>query len=131
MADLLLHSKPINSIFQLLGDKENDISYSVAWALSKCPELLAEFVHQTVNIKQFDIDNVEILLQNYDSSDGGYTDIEIICEGLFHMIIEAKRGWVLPGKEQLEKYANRQNFFDSPAKIKKLISLSECIMLFL
>lgn len=126
MADLVLHSKQINSIFQLLGDKENDISYSVSWALSKCSELLKEFLSQTIQVTKYDADNVEIRLQEYNSDDGGFTDIEIICEPYFYIIIEAKRGWILPGKEQLEKYASRQNFFDSPAKTKKLIAMSEC-----
>ncbi len=126
MADLLLHSKQVKSIFQLLGDKENDISFSVAWALSKCPELLSEFIYQTIKIQQIDHENVEIRLQEYNSDDGGYTDIEIICQPHFYIIVEAKRGWALPGQEQLSKYANRQSFFDSPAKIKKLIAMSEC-----
>jgi len=126
LADLFLHNKQINSVFQLLGDKENDISYSVAWALSKCPELLREFINQTIQVTKYDSENVEIRLQEYNSDDGGFTDIEIICEPYFYIIIEAKRGWVLPGKEQLEKYANRQNFFDSLAKVKKLIAMSEC-----
>lgn len=126
MTDLLLHNKPISSIFQLLGNKENDISYSVAWALSKCPELLKEFIQQTISIQQFDLENVEIRMQDYYDANSGYTDIEIICEPIFYIIIEAKRGWDLPKKEQLTKYANKQNFIDSPAKIKKLIALSEC-----
>lgn len=126
MADLLLHNKPINSIFQLLGDKENDISFSVAWALVKCPELLMEFINHTINIQKFDVENIEIRMQDYYDADSGYTDIEIICEPIFYIIIEAKRGWDLPKKEQLTKYANKQSFIDSPAKIKKLIALSEC-----
>ena len=87
--DLQLHSKQINSIFELIGDKENDISYSVAWALSKCPELLKEFIGQTIHISQFDSDNVDIRLQEY-AENGGFTDIEVICEPLFYIIIEAK-----------------------------------------
>ncbi|WP_207642635.1 hypothetical protein [Ruminiclostridium josui] len=90
------------------------------------PELLKEFINQTIQVTKYDSENVEIRLQEYNSDDGGFTDIEIICEPYFYIIIEAKRGWVLPGKEQLEKYASRQNFFDSSAKVKKLIAMSEC-----
>jgi len=32
----------------------------------------------------------------------------------------------LPGKEQLERYVNRLDFFNSTTKIKKLIAMSEC-----
>lgn len=126
MAELLLHNKQISSVFQLLGDKENHISCSVAWALSKCQELLKEFIKQTIDVSEFDIENVAIRLQDYDDSQGGFTDIEIICEPLFYIIIEAKRGWILPGIEQLEKYANRQRFFNSPSEVKKIIAMSEC-----
>ena len=34
MADLSLHNRELNSVFELLGTKENDITYSVGWALA-------------------------------------------------------------------------------------------------
>ena len=31
MADLTLHSQRVETVFDLLGDKEDDITYSVGW----------------------------------------------------------------------------------------------------
>lgn len=35
MAELLLHNKKVESVFHLLGERENDITYTVAWALAQ------------------------------------------------------------------------------------------------
>jgi hypothetical protein len=32
MAELLLHGKNIESVFHLLGEHENDLTHSLAWA---------------------------------------------------------------------------------------------------
>jgi len=48
------------------------------------------------------IDKIEIRLQKFEKSKG-FTDFEIIQEGDFHLIIEAKRGWVFPTYHQLKK----------------------------
>ena len=34
MTDLSLHGHPIRTVFDLLGDKENDITYSLGWGLA-------------------------------------------------------------------------------------------------
>lgn len=44
MAILESHGREIHSIFQLLGDKENDITLSISWVLAKCPEFLKDIV---------------------------------------------------------------------------------------
>ena len=31
MADLLLHNKPVATVFDLLGQKENDMTFALAW----------------------------------------------------------------------------------------------------
>jgi hypothetical protein len=53
----------------------------------------------------------------------GVTDIELISEN-GHLIIEAKRGWVLPTPNQLGKYAER--LVASPEEHKHLLALTEC-----
>ncbi len=58
--------------------------------------------------------------------DAGITDIEIESPGQFFLLIEAKRGWNLPGKAQLEKYACRKAFTANEKFPRKLIVLSEC-----
>ncbi len=126
MAQLLLHSEKINSVFQLLGHHENDISFSVAWALSKCPGFLEAFLTYTVG-EEKNLGEVEIRLQEHEEKKG-FTDIEIELKDKFYVIVEAKRGWVLPGEDQLTKYARRKSFVDSraPSRKKCLIAMSEC-----
>ena len=46
MAEFFLHRRKVESVFQLLGEHENDISYSVAWGLAQCPLFLHEFLHK-------------------------------------------------------------------------------------
>jgi hypothetical protein len=36
MAELTLHGKPVASVFGFLGEHENDITYSIAWAMAQC-----------------------------------------------------------------------------------------------
>ena len=44
MPELLLHKRKVESIFHLLGEHENDITYSVSWALSQSARFLAAFL---------------------------------------------------------------------------------------
>ncbi|MBC9785528.1 hypothetical protein H1S01_13555 [Heliobacterium chlorum] len=124
MANLYLHNREVNSVFQLLGDHENDISYSVAWGLSQCPAFLREFLFNVIQW-QGPVNEVEIRMQQHEH-DKGFTDIEIVLQGHFHLIIEAKRGWNLPTTAQLQKYSTRDSFVKSLAPIKRLVVLSEC-----
>ncbi|HQM80511.1 MAG TPA: hypothetical protein PLX02_02710 [Syntrophorhabdaceae bacterium] len=124
MTEIYLHSRKIDSIFQLLGEHENDISYSVAWALSQCPSYLHEFIKQIFGIKVNSTD-IEIRLQHHEKA-RGITDIEIELANEFYIIVEAKRGWNLPDKKQLKKYAKRPTFLESKAAPKRIVVLSEC-----
>jgi hypothetical protein len=124
MTEICLHNKNINSIFQLLGEHENDISYSVAWALAQCPSFLQVFISKLIGIKTLSKD-IAIRLQHHED-DSGITDIEIESPNEFHLILEAKRGWNLPSEGQLQKYSKRASFVKSIASIKLLVALSEC-----
>jgi hypothetical protein len=105
MIDLFLNGKQIETVFDLLGDKENDITFSVGWALSRCDEFLSELLKQMLPPGHGPGASHSVRLQEYAVS-GGYTDIEIITERA-HVIVEAKRGWNLPHPDQLQKYARR------------------------
>lgn len=120
---LELNSREIKSVFGLLGEKENDISFSVAWALSKCPFFLKKIIKHVARI---DIDPglVKINLQHYER-DGGVTDIELETPDKLFIIMEAKRGWTLPGKKQLSAYKKRRSFQRSKASTKKFVILSD------
>lgn len=108
-----------------MGYKENDISHSTAWVLSKCGAMLEIFIKDVCGVIGFKKENVDICLQEYDKG-SGITDIEIKDDKEFFIIVEAKRGWTLPSKGQLLKYANRESFRKSIAKNKIIVTLSEC-----
>ena len=102
MAVLKSYGQEIRSVFQLLGDTENDITSSLCWALVKCPEFLTRIIRSVCDATA-DPSQITILNQQYDH-ETGITDIELTDDQSFHIIIEAKKGWVLPGAEQLTKY---------------------------
>ena len=127
MKKLKLRGEEIESIFELLGAKENDVSFSVGWALANSPSFLDTFlsflvVPQTAN---FDVSAAQVRLQVHETQKG-ITDIEIEIPAQIFLIIEAKRGWTLPTVDQLRTYAQRKSFRTSSAPIKKLIALTEC-----
>lgn len=128
MSRLISYNKEVSSIFELLGNKENDITLSMSWVLMKCPEFLRQVIMAVVPVS-VDPEDVLILNQRY-TNDTGITDIEITDKKTFHIIFEAKRGWVLPGAEQLTKYSLRKEFVCSQAVHKVIVTLSECTELF-
>ncbi len=129
MADLYIFNDKVESIFQLLGQKENDISYSVGYAFSDCRHFLQKFL-QHINIKTpFDPDKIKIRLQTHEK-EKGFTDFEIVQENEFHIIVEAKCGWTFPSKDQLDKYATRPTFVSSTAIDKRIIVFNESISAF-
>ena len=128
MTEILLRGKSVQSVFTLLGEHENDLTYSLAWALSQSPHFLKGFIHIALNI-QPTLENVTIRLQHSEKT-AGITDIEIESPGEFFVIVEAKRGWNLPGKAQLEKYAARKGFLTSKQIPSKILVLSECSLQF-
>jgi hypothetical protein len=122
MSELYLHNKPIESLFQLLGENENDITYSIGWALHRSKAFLHLFLKETLAV-QADSKQAAIYLQQHHHKKG-ITDIEIKVFDQFHLIAEAKRGWTLPKKKQLEKYAARMKRDRWPDR--RIVVLSEC-----
>jgi hypothetical protein len=123
-SQLRVGSARISTVFDLLGHDEDSTSLAIAWGLHQCPELLRRFLEASLSWKG-PVNEAQIVIHRHEVA-GGITDIEIIQEGRFHLIVEAKRGWRLPGRRQLERYASRQSFRQSRARVKGLLSLSEC-----
>lgn len=124
MALLKLHGRAIDNFFELMGTKENDITLSLSWVLSRCPAFLNRVIQSICRVKEIDFKDVEIICQEFEKNKG-FTDIEIKDDKNFHIIIEAKRGWNLPGDGQLNKYSKRKSFVSSNIKNKYIVSLSE------
>jgi len=123
-ATLFTGNREVHNIFQLLGDDEDSISLAIAWALTNAPTLLSVFLKRIVGFTDVRTD-VQIRVHRYEAA-AGITDIEIIIPAEVHVIIEAKRGWVLPDSDQLKLYASRQTFAKSTTPVKKILTLSEC-----
>jgi hypothetical protein len=124
MTELLLHGKKVRSVFHLLGEHENDLTYSLAWALSQSHHFLRAFIRSTLGLQPI-LENITIRLQHSEKN-AGITDIEIDSPGQFFLVVEAKCGWNLPGKDQLEKYAFRRAFAANKRVASKILVLSEC-----
>ena len=118
-SELQLHGKPVQSVFNLLGDRENDLSFSLGWGLARSQRFLHGFL-ASVTGRTIPIDNCTIRLQHH-GKDHGFTDIEIAAGNVF-CIVEAKLGWTFPSKPQLCRYLPRIK--RTNAKFKYIVSLS-------
>jgi hypothetical protein len=104
MTDLYLHGRSIHTVFELLGYKENDITYSIGWALAQSDAFLQMLLADL--FPGLPIGEEPTVLLQESHAKGGYTDIELQTDKL-HVIVEAKRGWAVPGESQLAKYLPR------------------------
>ncbi len=123
MAELSVHGRQVFNLFELLGDYENALTFAVGWTLHQSPRLLKLLLDEIFG-QRTDPTEAVIRLQHY-QSEHGYTDIEVDVPKVGCAIIEAKRGWSLPSRRQLMKYAARDSF--RAAKKKRLVVLSECL----
>ncbi len=104
MLELRLHGREVGTVFDLLGEKENDVTYAAGWALSRSERLLQTLLSDVLGEDAGQ--PTVVRLQEYGPEGGGFTDIEVETDRQ-RLVIEAKRGWDLPGRAQLEKYAPR------------------------
>jgi hypothetical protein len=121
MPELVLHDRPIPTVFDLLGHDENDMTASLGWALAHNAALLDRFVQRIApGVSLTEPPAIE--LQKHDRADGGFTDIELLAPEL-HVIIEAKRGWNPPSETQLRRYEDR--FAETSASAKRVVVLTQ------
>ena len=120
MTDLFLHGREVKTVFDLLGDKENDITFSIGWAFAQCDSFLRLFLKGL--FADDDVGETQAV-QLQQSGGSGFTDIEIITDHA-HVIVEAKRGWDLPEsiEQQITKYAQR---FTASSRHGLLVVMSE------
>ena len=118
MTALMAHGNKVETVFELLGENENAITYSLGWALAKCPSFCSAFA-KLLGIDNGFSDEMHIRLQDH-ANEKGFTDIELIDPAKHHVIVEAKRGFTVPSDKQLEKYADRL-LASTEAKAKKLL----------
>src|SRR5271154_5067184 len=98
VTELTLHSHAVGTVFDLLGSKEDDITYSVGWGLAQSESFTRSVLSEAFgNAVQGEV--TAIRLQESERGTGR-TDVEIETERL-HLVLEAKRGWNLPLPSQL------------------------------
>lgn len=118
MTQLIVRGQKVETVFELLGNNENAMTYSLGWALSKC-NIFSQRLAVMLGLSEGFSDAMHIRLQEY-ASKKGFTDIEIIDPGIVHIVIEAKRGFNTPSPDQLEKYADRL-LASADTKAKKML----------
>ena len=121
MPTLTKYNRDVTNIFELIGSNEDDLTASLGWCLTKCPEFLKGFAN-TLNMPAL-THAASIDLQVTDNA--GRTDIEIWAPAQAVAIIEAKVGFTLPNLDQLQRYADRENFQADPARQKSIIVISD------
>lgn len=130
MVLLSSYGEEISSLFQLIGTNEDDITKCLAWSLYKSDTFRTKLLSEILGTALFS-NEISIKFQESEK-EKGRTDLEIKDESDksnssdFYIIIEAKKGWNLPTKKQLELYSERKDFKTSKAKCKLLVSMSEC-----
>jgi hypothetical protein len=121
-SELMIGNRVVENVFQLLGKHEDDISAAIAWSLHSSVHLMTALLTHSTGSKQTDADVIVHVHRH--ESDHGITDIELYAHDKFHLLIEAKQGWIVPALEQLEKYVSRRSFNASSSPVKKMITLS-------
>jgi hypothetical protein len=119
--ELVLHSRSVATIFDLLGHNENHMTFALGWGLSRNDAILRRFVER-VAIGAALEPPVVVELQEHDRADGGFTDIEILSTDL-HVIVEAKRGWEPPPEAQLRRYEARLARAERP--VQRVVILTQ------
>jgi hypothetical protein len=105
VAELTLHGSTIETVFDLLGHRENDMTFALGWGLSRSDAVLQALLAR-IAPGVAPGSPVVVELQEYDVDDRGFTDVEISTPTI-HAVIEAKRGWDPPTAAQLCRYQER------------------------
>jgi hypothetical protein len=115
---LTASGREVRTVFDLLGRRENDLTYALGWGLANAPELARAVLKDVYGTNVGE--PLTVALQEA-GEDRGFTDIELQAERA-HLVVEAKRGWVLPTDAQLGRYAPRLSGNANPM----LLALTEC-----
>lgn len=122
MSSLVLHDREVPTVFDLMGQRENDMTAALGWGLSQSPALLTGLVAAVSDVR-IDPGEAVIRLQDYHAT-GGFTDVEVLVPDVLHLILEAKRGWNLPTADQLEHYAQRFEI-DAAGMVQSIVVLTQ------
>lgn len=122
---LTRHGAAVESVFDLLGHDENDLTAALGYALSRCPKLLSALLERfSARLEVRVEDDADLALEVADAL--GRTDLEIrLSAGL--LICEAKQGWLLPDEDQLRLYAGRVRSYGGNGALITLSRASQAL----
>ncbi len=101
---LICSGRDVSTVFDLLGDKENDMTFSLGWVLANSEPFLGAIVRDLTGKTWANVRRSVLKLQT-SRVEHGITDIEIELSPDLVLVFEAKRGPQLPSEAQLRKYA--------------------------
>jgi hypothetical protein len=116
---LFRSGRAIPTVFDLLGDREDDMTSSLGFVASRSSHFATALAKAVEGTPGFDDEGI-VQLQTVDIE--GRSDVELEWPGLFHGVFEAKRGAQLPSIRQLQKYVPR--LASSRATTKALVSIT-------
>ena len=90
------------SVFDLVGHGEVDLTAALGWTLTRSPRLLSA-LWERMGMSGIPA-AVEVALEVADAE--GRTDLQLVGHQAM-VIVEAKKGWLVPGEAQLSRYAGR------------------------
>ena len=121
MPTIVMHGRPLDSLFELVGGDENAMTAALGWCLAHVPGLLSQVAAELGC--PVPGDTAVVSLQKHRVA-GGFTDIEVEDAGVAAWIIEAKQGFEAPQLAQLENYAVRLTEHPDAAAHKVLAVLA-------
>lgn len=111
---LTKYGTEIGTVFDLIGRTEVDLTAALAWVLAQSPAL------RSVLWSRLDMPGRPLQADLEVVGTAGRTDLELVgTKG--SVIIEAKKGWLVPGEAQLAKYVS--HFTTEGAR--KFVTLSD------
>lgn len=124
---LIRGDREVQTVFDLLGENENDMTAALGWVLGRSEHFLQMLVRDITGEKWGNLSNAIVQLQT-GRVGYGITDVEIVLGSDLAMIFEAKRGTQLPSDEQLSRYAGALS--SRTATNKQLVAVTNATPIF-
>jgi hypothetical protein len=119
---LLRSSRDVRTVFDLLGDKENDMTFSLGWLLAISSAFRHRLLSDIVDYSLTGLVEHAVIRLQTGRVGHGITDIEVDCHPRLAVIFEAKKGPQLPSLEQLSRYG--AVLATNPAPERHLVALT-------
>jgi hypothetical protein len=113
---LLRSGKSIPTFFDLLGQREDDMTFSLGLVASRSERFLSLLIERIAGTAIMPCADALIRLQTTEQPSRGRTDVELEIPGRFAAVLEAKRGMNLPTMDQLAKYGPVLHAIDAPLR---------------